>query len=145
MRLKRCINYLTKEVVGYSPAGLHEWLEQPRPSVYRSMLDQTLYTVGYMHLRGDDPEVDCMTRLDECFRNTHYDNGKPLTCDDYNFFEHYDRDQDYWGWFEEYPICRLFEYNGELHCEIDCTLEELQEFIHNTYEGFSYEHDFGEE
>lgn len=81
---------------------------------------------------------DIMTTL-------HYDNGKPLSCDEYDYFEHYDRDQDYWGYYEDEVIDHFeLDKDGNLMQILVMTKEDLTESLTMAYDGASWEHDFGD-
>jgi hypothetical protein len=84
------------------------------------------------------------TVIDEVMRTLHYDNGQPLTTDEYSYFDHYDRDQDYWGFFEDEEIDH-FELgkDGNLVVVLEMTRPELEDSLKQMYDGSSYEHDFG--
>ena len=75
----------------------------------------------------------------------HYDNGKPLVCDEYNYFDNYDRDQDYWGYYEGEVISH-FELDeiGNLMQILVMTKEDLKDSLTDAYDGASWEHDFGD-
>ena len=75
----------------------------------------------------------------------HYDNGKPLVCDEYNYFDNYDRDQDYWGYYEGEVISH-FELDeiGNLMQILVMTKEDLKDSLTMAYDGASWEHDFGD-
>ena len=74
----------------------------------------------------------------------HYDNGKPLVCDEYNYFDQYDRDQDFWGYYEG-EVIDHFELDavGNLMQILVMTKEDLTESLTMNYDGASWEHDFG--
>ena len=45
----------------------------------------------------------------------HYDNGKPLICDEYDYFDQYDRSQDLWLYYEEEIIDHFeLDKDGEI-------------------------------
>ena len=48
----------------------------------------------------DVKDEDAYSVITDIMETLHYDNGKPLVCDEYNYFDNYDRDQDYWGYYE---------------------------------------------
>ena len=48
----------------------------------------------------DVKDEDAYSVITDIMETLHYDNGKPLVCDEYNYFDYYDRDQDYWGYYE---------------------------------------------
>ena len=74
----------------------------------------------------------------------HYDNGKPLVGDDYNYFDQYDRDQDFWGYYEG-EVIDHFELDnwGNLMQILVMTKEDLTDSLTDAYDGASWEHDFG--
>ena len=75
----------------------------------------------------------------------HYDNGKPLICDEYDYFEHYDRDQDFWGYYEGEVISHFeLDKDGNLMQILVMTKEELTDALTMDYDGASWEHDFGD-
>lgn len=79
---------------------------------------------------------DIMERL-------HYDNGEPLSCDDYNFFDHYDRIDDLYSYFNN-QIVDCFITDGEqLYIRLWYTKAELDDDLRADYDGSSWEHDFG--
>ena len=74
----------------------------------------------------------------------HYDNGKPLICDEYDYFEQYDRDQDFWGYYEGEVIDHFeLDKDGNLIQVLVMTKEELTDALTMAYDGASWEHDFG--
>ena len=75
----------------------------------------------------------------------HYDNGKPLVGDDYNYFDQYDREQDFWGYYEG-EVIDHFELDavGNLMQILVMTKEDLTESLTMNYDGASWEHDFGD-
>ena len=75
----------------------------------------------------------------------HYDNGKPLICDEYDYFEQYDRDQDFWGYYEGEVISHFeLDKDGNLMQVLVMTKEELTDALTIAYDGASWEHDFGD-
>ena len=75
----------------------------------------------------------------------HYDNGKPLVCDEYNYFDQYDRDQDFWGYYEGEVIDHFeLDKDGNLMQILVMTKEDLTESFTIAYDGASWEHDFGD-
>ena len=111
-------------------------------------LEDATSTVGGIFLmdRTDGKtDTDIYSCIDEIMRTLHYDNGKPLTTDDYNYFDHYDRYQDYWSYCEEFPADH-FEINpdGDIHIVLDITYDDLKRMLTDDYDGSSYEHDFGD-
>lgn len=75
----------------------------------------------------------------------HYDNGKPLSCDEYDYFEHYDRDQDFWGFYEDIIIYDFVTDGEKLYTRMDLSFEELRKLLTEYYDGASWEHDFGKQ
>jgi len=91
--------------------------------------------------------------LSEVVGTLHYDNGLPLSGKNYppdnpteenDYFEHYDRDQDYWGWYMDVAIDH-FENDGDnLYIILEFYKEDVERYCKEYYDGSSYEHDFGD-
>ena len=74
----------------------------------------------------------------------HYDNGKPLICDEYDYFEQYDRDQDFWGYYGGEVIGHFeLDEDGNLMQILVMNKEDLTDSLTMAYDGASWEHDFG--
>ena len=82
--------------------------------------------------------------INDIMKTLHYDNGEPLSGDDYNYFDHYDRDQDLWGFYEDTLIDHFeLDKNGNLIYVVVMTKEELTDTLTYWYDGSSWDHDFG--
>ena len=82
--------------------------------------------------------------INDIMETLHYDNGKPLTCDEYDYFDHYDRDQDFWGFYEDELIDHFeLDKDGNLIIVMVMNKEELTDKLTDMYDGSSWEHDFG--
>ena len=92
----------------------------------------------------DVKDEDAYIVITDIMETLHYDNGKPLVCDEYNYFDNYDRDQDYWGYYEGEVISH-FELDeiGNLMQILVMTKEDLTDSLTMAYDGASWEHDFG--
>ena len=92
----------------------------------------------------DVKDEDAYSVITDIMETLHYDNGKPLVCDEYNYFDNYDRDQDYWGYYEGEVISH-FELDeiGNLMQILVMTKEDLTDSLTDAYDGASWEHDFG--
>lgn len=73
-----------------------------------------------------------------------YDNGEPLVSDENDYFEHYDRSQDVFEYYNDVEIYDFITDGENLYIRVDMSLEELKEKLTNEYDGASYEHDFPE-
>ena len=93
----------------------------------------------------DVKDEDAYIVITDIMETLHYDNGKPLVCDEYNYFDNYDRDQDYWGYYEGEVISH-FELDeiGNLMQILVMTKEDLKDSLTMAYDGASWEHDFGD-
>ena len=82
--------------------------------------------------------------INDIMETLHYDNGKPLSCKDYDYFDHYDRDQDFWGFYEDELIDHFeLDEDGNLIIVMLMNKEELTDKLTDMYDGSSWEHDFG--
>ena len=93
----------------------------------------------------DVKDENAFSVITDIMETLHYDNGKPLVCDEYSYFDQYDRDQDYWGFYEE-EVIDHFELDkfGNLMQILVMTKEELTDKLTDMYDGASWEHDFGD-
>lgn len=92
----------------------------------------------------DIRDKDGYSSINEIMETLHYDNGEPLTCDDYNYFDHYDRDQDFWGFYEDELIDHFeLDKNGNLIQIMVMNKDELTDILTDMYDGSSWDHDFG--
>lgn len=91
----------------------------------------------------DVRDEDGYSCINSIMRTLHYDNGKPLSCDDYDYFEHYDRDQDFWGFYDDQLVDHFeLDKDGKLINVMVMTKQELRDELVDRYEGSSWEHDF---
>ena len=87
---------------------------------------------------------DAYSAIIDIMGTLHYDNGKPLVSDEYNYFDQYDRDQDFWGFYEGEVIDHFeLDKDGSLMQILVMTEEDLTESLTMDYDGASWEHDFG--
>ena len=88
--------------------------------------------------------------LDEAFKQVTYDNGKPLSGYNdpkdptawHDYFEHYDRDQDYDNMFNEDKIIKLAVNNNEVQAYFEFTEAQLIAWVKQEYGNSPYDHDF---
>lgn len=88
-------------------------------------------------------DKDAYNQIIEIMKNLHYDNGISLICESNNYFEQYDRDQDFACFYNEYLIYDFVTDGKNLYIRINLSLEELRELLRDMYDGASYIHDFG--
>ena len=92
----------------------------------------------------DVRDKDGYSSINDIMETLHYDNGEPLTCDDYNYFDHYDRDQDLWGFYEDELIDHFeLDKDGNIIQIMVMTKDELTDILTDMYDGSSWDHDFG--
>ena len=93
----------------------------------------------------DVKDEDAFGVIIDIMGTLHYDNGKPLVGDDYNYFDNYDRDQDFWGFYEDAIISHFeLDKNGNLMQILVMTKEELKDLLTDAYDGASWEQDYEE-
>ena len=94
----------------------------------------------------DVKDEDAFGVIIDIMGTLHYDNGKPLVGDDYNYFDNDDREQDFWGFYEDAIISHFeLDKNGNLMQILVMTKEELKDLLTDAYDGASWEHDFEDE
>ena len=92
----------------------------------------------------DNKDENAYKVINDIMETLHYDNGKPLTCDEYDYFDHYDRDQDFWEFYEDELIDHFeLDKGGNLIRVLVKTEEELKALLTVMYDGASWEQDFG--
>ena len=92
----------------------------------------------------DVKDEDAYGVIIDIMATLHYDNGKPLVGDEYDYFDHYDRDQDFWEFYEDELIDHFeLDKGGNLIRVLVKTEEELKDLLTEMYDGASWEHDFG--
>ena len=107
-------------------------------------LHNDVNSIGNIFLKDRD-DLDANSCIDEIMETLHYDNGKPLTTDEYNYFDHYDRDQDRLGFITDEVKVDHFKLNSdsEFCVVLNMTYENLKDELTLEYDGSSWEHDFG--
>lgn len=105
---------------------------------------ESLFDAGSLFLY-DVRDKNGYRSINDIMETLHYDNGEPLTCDDYDYFDHYDRDQDFWGFYEDELIDHFeLDKDGNLMQILVMTKEDLTDSLTDAYDGASWEHDFGD-
>jgi hypothetical protein len=102
-------------------------------------------------LTSDDKPVYDV--LDDAFQHTYYDNGKPLSGYNdpndpkvwHDYFEHYDRDQDYGDFFSGDRVVSVdysVHHGNELKVYFEFSSKDLIKYVQDEYGGAEYDHDF---
>lgn len=103
---------------------------------------------SYSNILLKDEEIggkDAYEQINTVMRTLHYSNGMPLSCDEYDYFEHYDREQERAIFYEDIYV-KDFVTDGEtLYIRLDMSFEELKNILQTAYDDIDYEHDFNEE
>ena len=108
-----------------------------------STVQKSMSDTGSLFLY-DVRDKDGYRSINDIMETLHYDNGEPLTCDDYNYFDHYDRDQDFWGFYEDELIDHFeLDKDGNLIQIMVMNKDELTDVLTDMYDGSSWDHDFG--
>ena len=117
--------------------------EDKKAVEFWSAIQESLSDVGSLFIY-DVKDEDGYMVINDIMETLHYDNGKPLSCDDYNYFDQYDRDQDFWGFYEDELIDHFeLDKDGNLILVMVMNKEELTDKLTDMYDGSSWEHDFG--
>ena len=118
--------------------------EETQESVeFWNIVLESLSEVGSLFIY-DVKDEDGYMVINDIMETLHYDNGKPLSCDEYDYFDQYDRDQDYWGFYEDELIDHFeLDKDGNLILVMVMDKEELTDKLTDMYDGSSWEHDFG--
>lgn len=79
----------------------------------------------------------------EITKNLHYDNGQPLTNEYWNYFDHYDRDQDLYEYGLNIPIIDIVMIGLDPYYIINVTDQDIKNSVKADLDNSSWEHDFG--
>lgn len=117
-----------------------------------SILNDCFKNVGNMILKGTRAgSDDAYGRISGIMETLHYDNGLPLTGLNYpaenptewnDYFEHYDRDQDFWGFWWDEEIYNFTTDGKNIYMRVNWSLADLRNYLIDAYNGASWEHDF---
>lgn len=117
--------------------------EEQEAVEFWSIVRESLFDAGSLFIY-DVKDKDGYMIINDIMKTLHYDNGKPLSGDDYDYFDHYDRDQDFWGFYEDELIDHFeLDKDGNLIIVMVMNKEELTDKLTDMYDGSSWEHDFG--
>lgn len=118
-----------------------------------SLIENCFHGVTKLILKGTRPNSrDGFMRISNIMEDLHYDNGLPLSGLNFpadnptvwnDFFDHYDRDQDYWGFYWDCEIYNFATDGKEIFMRVNCSLADLRDYLTAAYDGASWEHDFG--
>ena len=91
----------------------------------------------------DVKDEDAFGVIIDIMATLHYDNGKPLVSDEYNYFDQYDRDQDFWEFYEGEVISHFeLDKDGNLMQILVMNKEDLKDSLTMAYDGASWDQDF---
>ena len=117
--------------------------EEQEAVEFWNIVRESLFDVGSLFIY-DVKDKDGYSVINDIMETLHYDNGMPLSCNDYDYFDHYDRDQDFWGFYEDELIDHFeLDKDGNLIQVMVMNKEELVDKLTDMYDGSSWEHDFG--
>ncbi len=117
-------------------------------------VDECGEEIHFDKVTPSDSNEDVKDLLYDFMTRHTYDNGLPLTGvnyppedpdEEHDYFEHYDRDQDFGGTGMDEDILEIDydENENEWIVRVDVTKEGFESDWEDTYQGSSYEHDFG--
>lgn len=138
-----------KDMASHTPSSFRvevvEDLDIKMSPWVRKALETAINTTGLTLLRdGKIGDPSAHMQIHKIMETLHYDNGKPLSCQQYDYFDHFDRDQDFWGFFEDELIYDFITDGKDLYVRIDMSFDQLEDQLRYTYDGASWDHDFDE-
>lgn len=98
--------------------------------------------------------TDATMQISNIMETLHYDNGLPLSGYNYpednptewnDYFSHYDRDQDFWGFWWDEEIYNFTTDGKEIFMRVNWSFEDLRNYLIEAYSGVSWNHDFNGE
>ena len=149
---KVCV-ILTKMFKGHQLEEINNEIEKLNfPTKFYEMLNGLLNDTGNVYLKNTKlNNEDAFVQIQNIMKTLCYDNGLPLSGLNYpkenpteenDFFNHYDREQDFWGFYNEFSIYEFVIKDNEIFMVLDLTINELKEILDKEYSGSSWEHDF---
>jgi hypothetical protein len=119
-----------------------------------AFLENCFKSCGNVLLKGTRPgKADAFMRIYNIMETLHYDNGLPLSGYNYpeenptewnDYFDHYDRDQDFWGFYYDEEIYNFVTDGKDIYMRVNISLSDLRDYLINAYSGASWDHDFGQ-
>jgi hypothetical protein len=151
--LKKACKILTKIFKGVTMGELQDLYEQLNESGNNySLINVCFCGCSHTLLKGARAGApDAYIKISNIMEDLRYDNGLPLSGVNYpkdnptqwnDFFDHYDRDQDFWGFYWDYPVYNFTPDGTSIYVRVDCSLSELRGYLTEAYEGASWNHDF---
>lgn len=95
--------------------------------------------------------TDATGQISNIMETLHYDNGLPLSGYNYpednptewnDYFSHYDRDQDLWGFWWDEEIYNFTTDGKEIFMRVNWSFADLRSYLIDAYSGVSWNHDF---
>ncbi len=154
--LNKACKILTKIFKGVRIWDVQELFEKLNESRGDYSLINDCFTLAdSILLKGTRPgKEDAYGHIVNIMETLHYDNGLPLTGYNYpkdnptewnDFFEHYDRDQDFWEFYGDETIYNFCTDGKDIFMRVDFSLSDLRDSLTYAYDGASWEHDFDRE
>jgi hypothetical protein len=151
--LNKACKILTKIFKGTTIGEMQDLFDQLNESGNDCSLINDCFCCGDgILLKGTRPgTTHAYGRISDIMETLHYDNGLPLTGYNYpkdnptewhDFFEHYDRDQDLWGFYWDDEVYNFCTDGKGIYVRIDYSLSDLKSCLEVNYDGASWEHDF---
>jgi hypothetical protein len=151
--LNKACKILTRIFSGVTIGEAINLLDELSESIgNNSLLEDCFHSVNNTILKNTRPNSDdANMRITNIMEKLHYDNGLPLTGYNYpedeptewhDYFEHYDRDQDFWGFYFDEPIYNFCTDGKEIFMRVDLSLADLRDCLTDMYDGASWDHDF---
>ena len=118
--------------------------EEQETAEFWNIVRESLFDANSLFIY-DVKDKDGFAVISDIMKTLHYDNGMPLSCNVYDYFDNYDRDQDLWGFYEGELIDHFkLDRDGNLIIVMVMNKEELTDKLTDLYDGSSWEHDFGD-
>lgn len=152
--LNKACSILTKIFKGMTMYDVQDIVDEfTEVGVNSTLLENCFQSVDCVLLKGTKPgSKDAYQRIYAIMETLHYDNGLPLSGYNYpkdnptkwnDYFEHYDRDQDFWEFYCDEPIYNFCTDGKDIYMRVDFSLSDLRDSLTYAYDGASWDHDFG--
>ena len=146
--IQKIVKFCNDNFRDFSIEDLLFWLEEHTEynnTYFQSMLQNALNSNNNLLLKdfciGDE---DAFSQIIKIMENLHYDNGIPLITKESNYFDFYDRDQEFSSFYNYETIYDFLTDGKEIYIRINISLKKLKEYLKESYDGSNYVHEFGQ-
>ena len=136
-----CVDFraMVDEVIEWNEGDSEE--DQEAVEFWSAVQESTSGGEIYLY---DVKDEDAFSVITDIMETLHYDNGKPLVCDESDYLDQYDREKKKKKKKKKEDIEQFeLDKDGNLILVMVMNKEELTDKLTDMYDGSSWDHDFG--